>query len=140
MKVNRIISYLTFSGNCREAMLFYQSCFGGQLEWQTVGDSPLAKTMPPSLQQYIIQSTLTNEQLSLMGTDITPSAGLKKGNSVSLLLYCRSEKELQHCFEKLSAGGIGEQPPAVTHWGALFGGLTDKFGHHWLLHCDKPGF
>ena len=26
-----------------------------------------------------------------------------------------------------------------TFWGALFGGLTDRFGNHWLLHFDKNG-
>ena len=43
--------YLRFNGNCREAMTFYQSCLGGELTIQTVGESPVAGQMPPSMQR-----------------------------------------------------------------------------------------
>ena len=43
----QINSYLTFSGNCREAMNFYVTCLGGELVFQTIGESPLANKMPP---------------------------------------------------------------------------------------------
>jgi PhnB protein len=31
--------YLIFNGNCREAMTFYQSCLGGELNVMTFGDA-----------------------------------------------------------------------------------------------------
>ncbi len=34
--MTQIHSYLTFSGNCREAMTFYRECLGGILMLQTV--------------------------------------------------------------------------------------------------------
>ena len=45
----QIHSYLTFNGNCREAMSFYQDCLGGDLVLQTIGDSPLSKKMPKKI-------------------------------------------------------------------------------------------
>jgi PhnB protein len=33
--------YLTFDGKCKEAMTFYKECLGGELEFQTIGDSPM---------------------------------------------------------------------------------------------------
>jgi len=63
--------------------------------------------------------------------------GLQKGNAVSLMLNCSSEEEIKKYYAKLSAGGEATYPLETSFWGALFGGLTDKYGHHWLLHFDK---
>jgi PhnB protein len=135
--MTRINSYLTFSGNCREAMTFYKECLGGELMLQTVGSSPLAEQMPPKMKDCILHATLTNGNLILMGSDMVSNAGLIKGNAVSLSLTCCSEKEIRDCYEKLSAGGQATHPLETTFWGALFGGLTDKFGNNWLLMFDK---
>lgn len=132
-----IHSYLTFSGNCREAMIFYQDCLGGELVFQTVGESPLSDTMPAKMKNCILHSMLTKNSLVLMGTDIVDENGYKKGNTVSLMLDCDSEEEIETSYKKLSAGGTQTQPVALSFWGALFGGLTDKFGNHWLLHYQK---
>ena len=79
--MTQINSYLTFNGNCREAMTFYQECLGGELFMQTIGESPMAEQMPLPMKESILHATLTK--------------------------------------------------------GALFGGLTDKFGVLWLLNFDK---
>ena len=55
----QIQSYLTFNGNCREAMNFYQRCLGGELAFQTVGESPLSDHMPAQMKDCILHSTLT---------------------------------------------------------------------------------
>ncbi len=133
----QIHSYLTFSGNCREAMLFYQKCLGGELDFQTIGDSPLAKHMPVKMKKCILHSTLTNQNLILMGSDMVGETGLIKGNAVSLSVNCSSEKELRTFYKKLSSGGKTDHPLENTFWGALFGDLTDKYGNHWLLNFDR---
>ena len=102
-------TYLTFNGNCREGMGFYKNCLGGNLLFQTIGQSPLADKMTRQM----------------------------KGNAVSLMLDCSTEKEINDCFKKLSVGGKADHPLEMSFWGALFGGLTDKYGNHWLLHFDK---
>ena len=63
--------------------------------------------------------------------------GLIKGNSVSLMLNCSSEDEIKTLYARLSAEGEATHPLENTFWGALFGGFTDKFGNHWLLHFDR---
>ncbi len=137
MNRTQINSYLTFSGNCREAMTFYKECLGGKLSLQTIGESPLAEKMPVKMKEFILHSTLTKGALVLMSTDMVGENGLHRGNSVSLMLNCSSEGEIKSCFEKLSSGGKKDHPLEDSFWGALFGDLTDKFGNHWLLHFDK---
>lgn len=129
-----INSYLTFNGNCREAMTFYAASLGGELVFQTIGESPLADKMPPKMKDGILHSTLTNGSVVIMASDMAGANGIVKGNAVSLMLDCSSEAEIKSCYEKLSTGGKAEHPLAYTFWGALFGGLTDKYGNHWLLN------
>lgn len=132
-----INAYLTFNGNCREAMHYYQDCLGGDLTFQTIGESPLAGKMPPQMKESILHSTLAKGDLVLMGSDMVGENGLLKGNAVSLMLDCSNEEEIKNCYEKLCAGGQANHPLEISFWGALFGDLTDKFGNHWLLHFDK---
>jgi PhnB protein len=131
-----IQSYLTFNGNCLEAMTFYQECLGGKLSVQTVGELPLSEPMPLCMKQCVLHATLTKDNLVLTASDMVPEAGLIKGNSVSLLLNCNSEAEARDCYEKLSAGGDATHPLSTTFWGAIFGDLIDKFGNQWLISCD----
>lgn len=135
--MTQINSYLTFNGNCREAMNFYKDCLGGELTLQTIGQSPMADKLPGEMKDYILHSTLTHGTLILMGSDMVSEQGLVKGNAVSLMLNCSSEEEVKDYYQKLSAGGKATHPLEVSFWGALFGDLTDKYGNQWLLHYDK---
>lgn len=127
-------TYLTFSGNCREAMTFYQKCLGGELTFQTVGESPMAGRLPVQMKACILHSTLIKPGLVLMGSDMVSEDGLLKGNSVSMMLHCYTEDETRSLYEKLSEGGKQTNRLEHTYWGALFGNLTDRYGHHWLLN------
>jgi len=133
----QINSYLTFAGNCREAMNFYRSCLGGDLMIQTIGETPLGKEMPKEMKDRILHATLTRNKLVLMASDMVPDGGLKRGNGVSLSLECSSEDEIRIMYEKLAEGGKKDHPIENTFWGALFGDLTDRFGNHWLLHFER---
>jgi len=135
--MTQINSYLTFNGNCREAMAFYKDCLGGELTLQTIGESPLADKMPQQMKDFILHATLTNEALVIMGSDMVTEKGLIKGNAVSLMLNCSSEEEIKYYYAKLAADGQKTHPLENSFWGALFGDLTDKYGNQWLLHFDK---
>ena len=100
----------------------------------------MADKMPLQMKESILHSTLENDSFILMATDCVAEPGLVKGNSVSLVLNCNSEEEIRSCYKKLSAGGETTHPLENTFWGALFGDLTDKFGNHWLLNFNQPGY
>ena len=133
----QINSYLTFNGNCSEAMTFYRDCIDGELDLQTIGESPMADKLPSQMKQNILHAILTKGEVIIMASDMVGEKGLIKGNSVSLMLNCNSEDEIKTLYARLSAEGEATHPLENTFWGALFGGLTDKFGNHWLLHFDR---
>ena len=132
-----IITYLTFGGNCREAMHFYQECVGGELNFQTIGESPMAAQMPKEMKDSILHATLTNENTVIMATDITPQSGIINGNNVSLMLDCDTETEIKTIYGKLLVDGRTTHPLENTFWNAIFGDLTDKYGNHWILNYTR---
>lgn len=131
-----INSYLTFNGNCRQAMTFYKKCLGGELTLQTVGNSPLSEKMPVKMKNCILHATLKKEDLIIMASDMVSNSGLQKGNNISMVLNCKNEKETRDRYQRLSKGGKQTHPLEPTFWGALFGNLIDKFGNHWILNCQ----
>ena len=129
--------YITFSGNCAEAMTFYRDCLGGELTLQSVRESPIAAQMPPAMQDQVMHSMLMIGELSLMASDMKPE-WRTTGNSVSVMLHCSNEDELRKTFDALAADGIVRDPVNTQFWGGVFGALTDKFGIDWSLHYDPP--
>jgi len=126
--------YLTFDGNCREAMNFYKECLGGELLLTVVKDSPIADQMPPKYKDQILHSSLKTSELELMATDMQPET-LVEGNSNHLCLVCKTEEELNRLWGALSAGGKINQPLHKMFFGWI-GTFTDKFGKRWILECN----
>lgn len=131
----QVHAHLTFNGNCREAMTFYQKCFGGKVRFQTVGESPDSSRLSRRMKDCIVQATLSHNGFVLMGSDMVSEMGLIRGNAVTLSVSCRSESEIRTVYRKLSAGGNENHPLRTNSTGGLVGGVTDKFGNHWMLVC-----
>lgn len=129
--------YLSFNGNCREAMLFYQECLGGKLNIETIGNYPDAEKMPQYMKDAVLQATLVKENFLLMASDMVGEEGLTRGNAIILMLHCASEKEINHCYRELSAGGLQIQPVRPGAGGTFSGNLKDKFGHEWFLYYQQ---
>jgi PhnB protein len=128
--------YLTFNGNCREAMHYYNECLGGELTLMPVGETPIASQLPPHMQDSILHSALKTNDFEIMATDMTPEK-FTAGNDVQLCLVCKNEEELYSLFEKLSAGGKVTQPLHEMFFG-IIGTVMDKFGKRWILELNKP--
>jgi PhnB protein len=127
--------YLTFNGNCREAMTYYKECLGGELTLMVVGESPVAEQMPPQFKDQILHSSLKTGDMEFMASDMQPQKHTE-GNDVHLCLNCKTEEETRSLYEKLSAGGEARQPVHEMFFG-LIGALTDKFGKQWMVVCNK---
>ena len=136
--MTQINAYVSFSGNCREAMTFYKECLGGELTLQTVGGSPIEAQCPAAMKDQILHSTLMKDgSLLLMGSDMVAPDGFIKGNNIALSVNCSSEGEINEFFSSLSASGKIIDPLKEQFWGAIFGVLTDKFGIRWMFNYDK---
>jgi PhnB protein len=138
--MSKIAPYLTFEGDCREAMNFYKECLGGELVLHVVGEMPNAPPMPEA-NGRIMHASLTSGAGSggfvLMASDRMDGSQPVNGSKISLSMHCTSDNEIESLFAKLSAGGQIGMPLADQFWGAKFGFFTDKFGIPWMLNYDK---
>ena len=127
--------YLTFDGNCREAMEFYKACLGGELSIMTVADSPMASQMPDK-KDNVLHSTLKKDGMVLMASDMIMPGEMIRGNTITLCIKIGTKEELQQFFAKLSEGGTVGQPLTEAFFGT-YGELTDKFGINWMFQADN---
>jgi PhnB protein len=124
-------------GKCREAMNFYQSCFGGELSFMTLGESPMAKETAPEIHNRIMHATLTKDGVMLFSASDMMRDMAIIGDNVGISINFESEEEIRNVFEKLKEGGDVFMPLEDVFWGALFGVLTDKYGVEWMLNFQR---
>lgn len=115
-------------------MLFYKNCLGGELQFQTLGESLGAGRLPKAMEQYILQASLRSPYAEIIATDMVPDEGLCQGNNISLMLECRSLNELMAVYQRLGKGGNATQRVIPTQSGSYYASLTDRFGIRWMLN------
>ena len=74
--------YLTFNGNCEEAMTFYKEALNGSLDKMTFEESP--EPVPEEAKKKIMHATLTFGDAILMASDSMPGREANPGNNISL--------------------------------------------------------
>ena len=128
-------TYLTFDGNCREAMTFYQQCLGAELQVMSFADAPVGG-MPAEAANRVMHARLSKGSAVLMASDTMPGMPLQQGSNFSISINCESMEEIQAYFAALGENGKVTMPLQDTFWGAHFGMLTDKFGINWMFNLE----
>jgi PhnB protein len=129
-------TYLTFDGNCAEAMRFYQRTLGGKLDLMTHAQSPMAAQTPPGSENRIMHARLALDGRLLMASDSMvghPYDGMK---GFSLSLIYPTVAEAQRVFKALADGGRVIMPLDKTFWAKAFGMLVDRFGTPWMVNGE----
>ena len=131
----RLNPYLSFTGNCREAMTFYQQCFGGELLIQTVGETPAAAGFPAEVHDQVLHSQLESDGIVIMAADAVDGSAVTDGNAITNCLNTGTREEIKALFAKLSEGATITTPITEEFFG-LYGALTDKFGIKWMAQAN----
>ena len=129
--------YITFDGNCEEAINFYAESLGGTIQgFHRVSDSPMAS--PDMDPNKIFHTTLIVGNSTIMGSDSFGPHGPTVGNNISIAIGSDDLEAADEMFNKMAVGGTIIMPMAETYWAARFGMLTDKYGINWMFNCEKP--
>jgi PhnB protein len=131
--------YLSFNGNCEEALNFYAQCLGGKVAaLMRYEGSPMdTKELPSDWKQKVMHGYVDAEGAQIMGSDMPPGtapAGYA-GFSVSVFIK-QGPDQARKVFDALAKGGKVSMPFAPPFWGGHFGMLTDKFGVPWMVSCE----
>src|SRR6266404_359623 len=101
MKLN---PYLAFDGRCREAFEFYQKTFSGKISFiQTIGESPMAASMPPEAHGRIMHVTLQIGDQVLQGADAPPGQFTKPAG-FCVAIHFEDVPEGERIFNALAEG------------------------------------
>ncbi len=134
--VSRLNPYISFAGDAREAMEFYQRVLGGGLTLNTFGD--FGAQDAPHADKIMHGLLETDRGFTLMGADTPPGTEHNPGNNVALSLSGDDADELRGYWEKLSAGGTVSVPLEKQMWGDEFGMCVDQFGIIWMVDIGQP--
>jgi PhnB protein len=133
----KLVPYLNFDGNTREAMEFYQSIFGGELKLTTFGEMGGNMPLPDGYGDKIMHAELKSDAIEIMASEGRPNLPTKLGDNVSLSLFGNESDPLQGYFDKLAQGGEVAMPVAIQAWGDSFGMCKDKYGIQWMVNIAK---
>jgi len=130
------IPYLSFDGNCADAMRFYEHVLGGKIKsMMSGGQSPMASQIPKEFADRILNAQLELPGGSLLFAGDAPSHIPYEGiKGVSITLNFSSVEEAEVIFNALAEGGRVTMPFAPTFWAKKFGMLVDKFGVPWIIN------
>lgn len=124
---DRFISgiFITFSGNCRKALTFYQTCFGGTLQFETFEEE---------LQDYpelpVVSGSLVSERIIIHGSDLVHNEGRKLGNYISVFLHCKNSYYRKRLMEKLKRD---KSNSFAENYDQKLIEITDAFDVRWVL-------
>ena len=132
---SRLNPYLNFNGNARQALEFYASVFGGNLNLSTFADFGF-KDAPADM---IMHGQLESETgYTLMAADTPPGMEFQGMHGFGVSLSGDDTDVLHGYWDKLSDGGTVTMPMQKQVWGDEFGMCTDKFGVPWLVNISQP--
>lgn len=135
----KIVTSLSFQGQCREAFEFYADVLGGTIT-AAMPYSAAPPDMPISGEKYkdwLMHCWLQVGDQALMGADMdvawAPNVGKPK-NGFDVTLHTTDKAEAKRWYDALCDGGRPGMPFEETFWSPGFGSLTDKFGVPWMIN------
>ena len=133
-----VTPYLTFNGNCEEALRAYEKILSGKITAKmTYGESPMATQTPGEWRNKIMHARFAFGDNSLMASDAPPNR-FQKMQGMHVTLSLKDPAEAERIYEALAEGGTVGVPLAETFWAVKFGMLNDRFGTPWIINCEKP--
>ncbi len=132
------IPYLTFNGNCREALQRYAEIFSGDIvAMQRFGDEESCRSMPAETQELIMFGHLKANEAVLFASD-DPSNSYELPQSMHISVSFPNVLQAKEVFDQLNDGGETLMPFEKTFFSAGFGMTRDCFGILWMVNVNDP--
>ncbi|QDH73303.1 VOC family protein [Brevundimonas sp. M20] len=134
----KIVTSLSFKGECREAFDFYAKVLGGKVTAAyPFGDGPPDMPVDAKYKDWLMHCWLDVGDQSIMGADIPPEFGPnidKPKNGFDVTLHTGDAAQAKAWFDALSEGGAVHMPFGETFWSPGYGNLVDRFGIPWMVN------
>lgn len=133
------IPYLSFNGNCKEAMQFYETALLGKLQAMlTFGETPMANQCAAAELDQICHACLVFADGGMLyAGDCQKSVPYEGIKGVSITLNYLTIDEATRAFAALGVGGTVIMPMESAFWAKTFGMLVDRFGTPWIINGES---
>ena len=133
-----LVPYLSFDGNCADAMRFYERVLEGTIETMLrIADSPMAARVPRESWHRIMHARLALPGGAMLyAGDAMGPMPYQGMQGVSITLNYDTVAEAKKIFERLADGGKVTMAMAPTFWAKSFGMMTDRFGTAWIVNGE----
>jgi PhnB protein len=137
-------THLNFTGQAREALVFYAGVFGGDAVIRTYADFGMPAELPGA-DGVVYGQVASPNGFAIMAYDIPggqqlPAPVVRRENGTTITdqpffvaLGGGSLDELTGYWQKLADGATIVEPLAASAFSAGFGMLTDRFGVTWAV-------
>ena len=131
--------YLFFGGRCEEALEFYRSALGAEVEMLSrFKDAPEPGMAQPGMEDKVMHASLRIGETILMASD-GRCDGEPRFDGFSLSIIVSNEEQAESVFNALAEGGEVTMPLEKTFWAPKFGMVEDRFGVGWMVSVEhKP--
>ena len=140
MPTTLVQPYLFFGGRCEEALEFYRTALGAQVDllmrYKESPEPAPPGTIPPGFEDKVMHASFRIGGTALMASDGCEETRSFEGFSLSLAVP--TEAEADRAFVALAEGGKVRMPLTKTFWSPRFGVLTDRFGLSWMISVEAP--
>ncbi|MGN6578969.1 MAG: VOC family protein [Bordetella sp.] len=133
------IPYLSFNGQCAEAMHFYERALDGRIgAMMRMGDAPAPHQVPPEAADLIMYADLVlPDGGHLYAGDCPPGMPYQGIQGVALAMNFSSTAQARRVFDALSENGQVIMAPQATFWAKEFSMCVDRFGTTWSLNGER---
>jgi PhnB protein len=136
----KIVTSLSYQGQCREAFEFYAKVLGGKVT-AAIPYSSAPEGMPSSEKHkdWLMHCWLEVGDQALMGADMDVEWARnidKPKNGFDVTLHTGDIADARRWFDQLSEGGKQVMPFAETFWSPGFGSFVDRFGIPWMVNTN----
>jgi PhnB protein len=133
----KLLTYLNYGGNCRQAFEFYQQHLGGKITMLTThGEQPDPSAVPPDWKNAVLHARIDVGGTTILGADIPPDR-FQPMRSAYLSLMVDSAEDAERIYALLSDGGQIFMPIAETFFARRFAMLRDRFGTSWMILDER---
>ncbi len=131
--------YITFDGECKDALDLYEVAFMRKAEQiAKFSDMPPNPNfnIPESFKDKILQATIKFGENYIRLSDCGPEIKLNSTATERIAIAIEAEEDvIRNAFEVLSRDGESKLPLSETFFSPLFGIVADKYGVQWNLIC-----
>jgi PhnB protein len=135
----QFIPYLTFDGNCKEAMEFYARTLRAEMESMfTFAGTPAEEYVKPEARGQIMHASLALKGQTILMASDAGGMPYEKAGGMSVSIVMDDTAEAERIFAELSQGGTVTMPLDKTFWAERFGMCVDRYGTPWMINSGMP--